>query len=185
MSITALPVTAWAETPAESAVTGAEIATDHVDENAVDETTDAADQTGQETIENSEEVEQVETAPAESEDTGEDEKQAAGTEQRLNYMYIDQPYLETPNTQKVVVSWGDGSEGIEQMTATVQGPVGEEVWTAAQETDDIYLFEINNRQKNPCVKKFDTRITLSKRYVRNKMLSLDETFKSSIKTAIY
>ena len=141
MSITALPVTAWAETPAESAVMGAETATDHVDENAVDETTDAADQTGQETIENSEEVEQVETAPAESEDTGEDEKQAADTEQRLNYMYIDQPYLETPNTQKVVVSWGDGSEGIEQMTATVQGPVGEEVWTAAQETDDIYLFE--------------------------------------------
>ena len=141
MSITALPVTAWAETPAESAVMGAEKATDYVDENAVDETTDAADQTGQETIENSEEVEQVETAPAESEDTGEDEKQAAGTEQRLNYMYIDQPYLETPNTQKVVVSWGDGSEGIEQMTATVQGPVGEEVWTAAQETDDIYLFE--------------------------------------------
>ena len=141
MSITALPVTAWAETPAESAVMGAEKATDYVDENAVDETTDAADQTGQETIENSEEVEQVETAPAESEDTGEDEKQAAGTEQRLNYMYIDQPYLETPNTQKVVVSWGDGSEGIEQMTATVQGPVGEEVWTAVQESDGIYLFE--------------------------------------------
>ena len=105
MSITALPVTAWAETPEESAVTGAETATDYVDENAVDE------------------------------------KQAADTEQRLNYMYIDQPYLETPNTQKVVVSWGDGSEGIEQMTATVQGPVGEEVWTAAQETDGIYLFE--------------------------------------------
>ena len=37
MSITALPVTAWAETPAESAVMGAETATDHVDENAVDE----------------------------------------------------------------------------------------------------------------------------------------------------
>lgn len=105
MSITALPVTAWAETLEESAVTGAETATDHVDENAVDE------------------------------------KQAAGTEQRLNYMYIDQPYLETPNTQKVVVSWGDGSEGIEQMTATVQGPVGEEVWTAVQESDGIYLFE--------------------------------------------
>ena len=105
MSITALPVTAWAETPEESAVTGAETATDYVDENAVDE------------------------------------KQAAGTEQRLNYMYIDQPYLETPNTQKVVVSWGDGSEGIEQMTATVQGPVGEEVWTAVQESDGIYLFE--------------------------------------------
>ena len=101
MSITALPVTAWAETLEESAVTGAETATDHVDENAVAE------------------------------------KQAAGTEQRLNYMYIDQPYLETPNTQKVVVSWGDGSEGIEQMTATVQGPVGE-VRIAAQETDDIY-----------------------------------------------
>lgn len=83
MSITALPVTAWAETTAESAVMGAETATDHVDENAVDEITDEADQ-------------------------------AASTEQRLNYMYIDQPYLETPNTQKVVVSWGDGSEGIEQ-----------------------------------------------------------------------
>ena len=105
MSITALPVTAWAETLEESAVTGAETATDHVDENAVHE------------------------------------KQAAGTEQRLKYMYIDQPYLETPNTQKVVVSWGDGSEGIEQMTATMQGPVGEEVWTAVQESDGIYLFE--------------------------------------------
>ena len=44
MSITALPVTAWAETPAESAVMGAETATDHVDENAVDEITDEADQ---------------------------------------------------------------------------------------------------------------------------------------------
>ena len=37
MSITALPVTAWAETPEESAVTGAETATDHVDENEVKE----------------------------------------------------------------------------------------------------------------------------------------------------
>ena len=47
------------------------------------------------------------------------------------------------------------------------------------------MFEINNRQKNPCVKNFDTGIILSKRYERNKMLSWDETLKSSIKTAIY
>lgn len=61
--------------------------------------------------------------------------------QRLNYLYIEQPYLETPETQKVVVSWGDGTENIEKMEAVVQGTDGQEVWTATKEAETLYLFE--------------------------------------------
>ena len=32
------------------------------------------------------------------------------TDPRLNYIYVEQPYLESPDTQKIAVSWGDGTE---------------------------------------------------------------------------
>ena len=63
------------------------------------------------------------------------------TDPRLNYIYVEQPYLESPNTQKIAVSWGDGTENITEMSAVVSGPEGEEIWYASEETDTIYLFE--------------------------------------------
>ena len=63
------------------------------------------------------------------------------TDPRLNYIYVEQPYLESPDTQKIAVSWGDGTENITEMSAVVSGPEGEEIWYASKETDTIYLFE--------------------------------------------
>ena len=63
------------------------------------------------------------------------------TDPRLNYIYVEQPYLESPDTQKIAVSWGDGTENITEMSAVVSGPEGEEIWHASEETDTIYLFE--------------------------------------------
>ena len=63
------------------------------------------------------------------------------TDPRLNYIYVEQPYLESPDTQKIAVSWGDGTENITEMSAVVSGPKGEEIWYASEETDTIYLFE--------------------------------------------
>ena len=63
------------------------------------------------------------------------------TDPRLNYIYVEQPYLESPDTQKIAVSWGDGTENISEMSAVVSGPEGEEIWYASEETDTIYLFE--------------------------------------------
>ena len=63
------------------------------------------------------------------------------TDPRLNYIYVEQPYLESPDTQKIAVSWGDGTENITEMSAVVSEPEGEEIWYASEETDTIYLFE--------------------------------------------
>ena len=63
------------------------------------------------------------------------------TDPRLNYIYVEQPYLESPDTQKIAVSWGDGTENITEMSAVVSGPEGEEIWYASEETDTIYLFD--------------------------------------------
>ena len=63
------------------------------------------------------------------------------TDPRLNYIYVEQPYLESPDTQKIAVSWGDGTENITEMSAVVSGSEGEEIWYASEETDTIYLFE--------------------------------------------
>lgn len=63
-------------------------------------------------------------------------------EQRMNWVYVESSYLETPNTQHVVVSWGDGTEGIEEMTLTVQGSNGtQEEWMLSNSVEDLYLFE--------------------------------------------
>lgn len=63
-------------------------------------------------------------------------------EQRMNYVYVESSYLETPGTQRVVVSWGDGSEDIEDMSMDVQSADGtQETWAVARAVDNLYLFE--------------------------------------------
>ncbi len=62
-------------------------------------------------------------------------------EQRLNYVYVESPYLETPNTQNIVVSWGDGTEGISDARLVCQKEGGEaEEWAAALNMDELFLF---------------------------------------------
>lgn len=63
-------------------------------------------------------------------------------EQRINYVYVESPYLETPETQRIVVSWGDGSEEIERVSLQVRNADGtEEIWDTSTTMDHLYLFE--------------------------------------------
>ncbi len=62
-------------------------------------------------------------------------------EQRINFVYIESPYLEASKTQKMVVSWGDGTEEIESITANLIGESETEEWEATQHSGNLYLFE--------------------------------------------
>ena len=68
-----------------------------------------------------------------------DTTQAA--EQRLNYIYVESPYLETPETQRIVVSWGDGTEKIKGISLNVRNGSTVETWEASRNEEYLYLFE--------------------------------------------
>ena len=60
---------------------------------------------------------------------------------RLNYILVESPYLESPNTQNIVVSWGDGTEQISNMRITVQKEDGStEEWTCSNQSGYLYVF---------------------------------------------
>ena len=63
-------------------------------------------------------IETVENQPSDSEQIEENQVQNE-IEQNLNYLYIESPYVETPATQRIVVSWGDGTENIEEIDLSV------------------------------------------------------------------
>ena len=85
-------------------------------------------------MDNSSAVEETEVA----------ERDAANTvkaENRLNYILVESPYLESPNTQNIVVSWGDGTEQISNMRITVQKEDGStEEWTCSNQSGYLYVF---------------------------------------------
>lgn len=71
----------------------------------------------------------------------ENETPAYQSENRLNYMYVESPYLETPETQNIVVSWGDGTEAISNMRITVEKEDGStEEWQCSRQAEQLYLF---------------------------------------------
>ena len=78
------------------------------------------------------------------EETEVSETDAANTvkaENRLNYILVESPYLESPNTQNIVVSWGDGTEQISNMRITVQKEDGStEEWTCSNQSGYLYVF---------------------------------------------
>ena len=96
-----------------------------------------------------EEVEMSETEETETEDAMEESVEVI-SEQRLNYIYVESPYLKTPGTQNIVVSWGDGTEGISDMTLLLQKEDGtQEEWKSVKNVGHLYLFS----------KKFSSNIT--------------------------
>ena len=59
----------------------------------------------------------------------------------MNYILVESPYLESPNTQNIVVSWGDGTEQISNMRITVQKEDGStEEWTCSNQSGYLYVF---------------------------------------------
>ena len=59
----------------------------------------------------------------------------------INYVIVESPYLETPGTERIAVSYGDGSENISDATLTVRDDEGREtIWDLSVSADQLYLF---------------------------------------------
>ena len=85
-------------------------------------------------MDNSSAVEETEVAETDAANT-------VKAENRLNYILVESPYLESPSTQNVVVSWGDGTEQISNMRITVQKEDGStEEWTCSNQSGYLYVF---------------------------------------------
>lgn len=70
------------------------------------------------------------------------ESQETVTDGLLNYVGIDKPYLTSPDTQKIVVSYGDGTEAISEARIVYQradGTIFEDAMSSRQE--ELFLFE--------------------------------------------
>ena len=70
------------------------------------------------------------------------ESQEAVTDGLLNYVGIDKPYLTSPDTQKIVVSYGDGTEAISEARIVYQradGTIFEDTMSSRQE--ELFLFK--------------------------------------------
>ena len=86
------------------------------------------------------ENDQGEAAVQEQEEAPEQEDQ---TEQsRMNYAYVESPYLETPDTQRIVVSWGEEDEYVDWMVLHVRKDDDTwEDWEISRSEGNLYLFE--------------------------------------------
>ena len=69
--------------------------------------------------------------------------QAAGEiEEKVNFVYIESPYLETPGTQRIVFAFESALSTGEEITLTVEDEAGnQEDWPLAKQKDGVYLFE--------------------------------------------
>lgn len=118
------------ETPEESEDASSADETEADEEAVPDDSTSSDSETDQET----EEKENNDQAVSDSVI----EKNA----NEINYVFVESPYLASPGTERIVVSYGDGTEEIEQVSLTVEASDGErEVWESALSANDLYLFE--------------------------------------------
>ena len=98
--------------------------------------TDEPEAVGQEQIgEGSEETQTVN-------EPGRENIQATVAEKgKLNYIYVESPYLETPAEENIVVSWGDGSENISSMSLVcVKADGSQSEWTNVEREENLFLF---------------------------------------------
>ncbi len=80
-----------------------------------------------------------------TEKTGTDQSQEDSVIEKnaneINYVFVESPYLETPGTERIAVSYGDGSESVSDATLTVRDDAGEEsVWDLSVSAGQVYLF---------------------------------------------
>lgn len=61
---------------------------------------------------------------------------------QINYVFVESPYLETSETERIAVSYGDGTEKIQSLVLDVENTKGEsEQWNSTVNVDNLYLFE--------------------------------------------
>ena len=104
-----------------------------------------------ETLEENEQSEESSTTDEESEcsdeiTTGSEETFVDSVIEKnkdeINYVFVESPYLESPGTERIAVSYGEGTENIQNLSITVESSDGDlEVWDSAENVSNLYLFE--------------------------------------------
>ena len=104
-----------------------------------------------ETLEENEQSEESSTTDEESENSEEITTSSEETfadsvieknKDRINYVFVESPYLESPGTERIAVSYGEGTENIQNLSITVESSDGDlEVWDSAENVSNLYLFE--------------------------------------------
>ena len=62
-------------------------------------------------------------------------------EEKLEMVYVDSPYIETPDEQNIVIQWGNGADNIENMVLICTNEKGEEYrLPASDREDDMFRF---------------------------------------------
>lgn len=88
--------------------------------------------------------------------------QPAENHMNLNYVYVESFYLKTPGTQNIVVSWGDGTESINDMKLVVEKEDGsKEEWSCSTQAEALYLFskEFVDEKEQSTYKVVDIKFT--------------------------
>ena len=104
-----------------------------------------------ETLEENEQSEESSTTDEESESSEEITTSSEETfadsvieknKDQINYVFVESPYLESPGTERIAVSYGEGTENIQNLSITVESSDGGlEVWNSAENVSNLYLFE--------------------------------------------
>ena len=72
----------------------------------------------------------------------EEEKASSIAAGKINFVYIESPYLKTPGTQRIVIAFEKAISGIETLTLTVKDESGKkENWPLSKQKEGVYLFE--------------------------------------------
>ena len=97
---------------------------------------------GEQTTEKQQSVSENEQGEAVVQEQEEPQQQVQTEESRMNYAYVESTYLQTPETQRIVVSWGTEDEYIEQMVLHVRKDDDTwEDWCISRSEGNLYLFE--------------------------------------------
>lgn len=81
-------------------------------------------------------VGETETEDTEAEESGDIETG------EINFVYVESPYLATPDTQRIVFAFDQVISGADTVTLTVEDEAGnQEEWNLSRQTDNLYLFE--------------------------------------------
>ena len=90
------------------------------------------------------EDEMMQTDETEIENTDDTETEESGDigTGEINFVYVESPYLATPDTQRIVFAFDQVISGADAITLTVKDDAGnQEEWDLSRQTDNLYLFE--------------------------------------------
>ena len=121
------------EEPAQEETAQEDAVQEELAEDAAQEEADREDGVQNESVQEKSSEEPVQ------EDAEQKDEVSAGT---IDFVYIEKPYLTTPDTQRIVVAFDEGISGTDEIALTVEDESGSQTeWPLAKEKDGLYLFE--------------------------------------------